>query len=212
MISVRSIARAAIPTALVVFVFGFPGSPAAAAPSVHLNWGFQLSAGPDSCPPGDLVVNVKQRVLNDVDSGVAGNFWAFDDFVRGIQVVKIGASTYCATVKYQGQFTTIAGTAPGGTEAVGAGVIGTFEGGYVTTAFTATLLTTPGARIRGSIGTFDYLCDAAGNCPGYVDWATLYFTDVSGFDLAWWGWVYHAGSNGSWVNSVDGNSGNITGN
>jgi hypothetical protein len=55
--------------------------PATAAPSEHLNWGSALSSGPDSCPSGNLVINVKQRVLNDVDSGVAGNFWAFDDFV-----------------------------------------------------------------------------------------------------------------------------------
>ena len=38
-------------------------------------------------------------------------------------------------------------------------------------------------------------------------------TTTSGFDVgAWWGWVYHAGSNGSWVNAVSGNSGDITAN
>ena len=186
-------------------------TPAAAAPSEHLNWGSNLSSGPDSCPPGILVINVKQRVLNDVDSGAGANYWAFDDFVRNIQVVRIG-DTYCATVKYQGQFTTIAGTAPGGTGLVDAGVIGTFEGGYVSPAFTATLVSNPSQRAMGSIGTFDYQCNPAGICPGYVDWTALYFASISGFDFAWWGWVYHAGNNGSWVNSVDGNSGNITGN
>jgi hypothetical protein len=64
----------------------------------------------------------------------------------------------------------------------------------------------------GSIGTFDYKCDAFGNCPGYANWTEFYFTAISGFDLAWWGWVYHAGDNGSWVNSIFRNSGNITGN
>src|SRR3989442_5839792 len=114
--------------------------PATAAPSEHLNWGSPLSSGPDSCPPGNLVINVKQLVLRDVDSGVAGNFWAFDDFVRSIQVVEIGPSTFCATAKYQGQFSTIAGPAPGrnGTTVV-AGVVDTFEVGTVSTVFTSTL-------------------------------------------------------------------------
>ena len=199
-------------TVVVSLIILAASPPAAAAPSEHLNWGSSLSSGPDSCPSGNLVINVKQRVLNDVDSGVGGNNWAFDDFVRNIQVVEIAAGTFCATVKYQGQFTSIAGTAPAGTGTVDAGVIGTFEGGYVSTAFTATLVSNPAKRTMGSIGTFDYQCDTAGKCPEYVDWTTLYFTAVSGFDLAWWGWVYHAGNNGSWVNSIDSNSGNITGN
>ncbi len=209
----RSVRSFVLVSALIVSLMAAGSStPVAAGPSEHLNWGMQLSGGPDSCPQGKLVITVKQRVLNDVDSGVGGNNWAFDDYVRSIQVVELVSGTYCATVKYQGQFTTIAGTAPGGTGEVGEGVIGTFEGGYVSTFFTAALLSDPIQRTKGSIGTFDYHCDEAGNCPGHVDWTTLYFTAVSGFDLAWWGWVYHAGNNGSWVNSVDGNTGNITGN
>ncbi len=197
---------------IVPFMTTYASLPATAAPSEHLNWGFQLSSGPDSCPPGNLVINLKQRVLRDVDSGVGGNFWAFDDFVRSIQVVEISPSTFCATVKYQGQFSTIAGTAPAGTGSVGAGVFGAFEGGYVSTVFTATLLSNPSQRTMGSIGTFDYMCDASGHCPGYANWTAFYFTAISGFDLAWWGWVYHAGDNGSWVNLIFRNSGNITGN
>jgi hypothetical protein len=43
-------------------------------------------------------------------------------------------------------------------------------------------------------------------------WRSDYFTGVSGFAFdEWWGWVYHAGNNGSWVNAIDGNEGNITG-
>ena len=110
-------------------------TPAAAAPSQHLNWGSNLSSGSDSCPPGSLVINVKQRVLNDIDSGEQANYWAFDDFVRSIQVVEVSAGAFCATVKYQGQFTTVEGPAPGKTDAVGVGVVGTFEGGYVSTIF-----------------------------------------------------------------------------
>ncbi len=183
-----------------------------AAPGEHLNWGAQLHTGASACPSGPLVINVVEKVLNDDDSGVAGNAWALDDFVRQIQVVDTGGGTFCATVSYQGSFTTFAGISPGGTGVVGAGVVGTFEGGYASTLFSATLKSTPGARVRGSIGTFDYRCDAAFNCPGFVDWTTLYFDNVSGFGLAWWGWTYHAGNNGSWVNAISGNSGDITGN
>lgn len=182
------------------------------APNEHLNWGAQLNSGSSACPNGNLVINVVQKIINDNDSGVAGNAWAYDDFVRQITVVETVPGTFCATVKYQGNFTTIAGPSPGNTAVVGDGVVGTFQGGYVSTVFTGTLLVIPVARARGSIGTFDYACDTAFNCPGYVDWTTLFFSSTSGFDLSWWGWVYHAGNNGSWTNAVTGNSGDITGN
>ncbi len=186
---------------------------ALASPSEHLNWGSQINRA--QCPKGPVVIRVTQKVTNDFDSGTSGNNWALDDYVRHISVIKTGTGTYCATASYQGNFTTLAGPSPqnatsGGT--VGAGVIGTFQGGYIATSFTGTLLSSPKARTRGSIGTFDYECDTDPSCPGYVDWTTLYFSSTSGFSLDWWGWIYHAGNNGSWVNSSSGNSGDITGN
>jgi len=199
-------------TALIVLFVLRAVPPVFAGPSEHLNWGQQLNSGPSECPSGPPVINVVQKVINDDDSGVAGNAWALDDFVRQIKVVDTGGGTFCATVSYQGSFTTFAGPSPGNTGTVADGVVGTFEGGYVSTLFSATVKAAPHARVRGSIGTFDYMCDNAFNCPGFVDWTTLYFDGVSGFDLAWWGWVYHAGNNGSWVNAISGNSGDITGN
>jgi hypothetical protein len=127
--------------------------------------------------------------------------------------VQTAPDTFCATVSYQGSFTTMAGASPGAGytgSTVAAGVVGTFQGGYVSTSFTGTLKST--VRTRESIGTFDYLCDSSGSCPGFVLWPTLFFDGLSGFDIgAWWGWVYHAGNNGSWVNAITGNSGDITG-
>jgi hypothetical protein len=188
--------------------------PSAAFSAEHLDWGAQLHSGPSSCPSGPLVVNVVQKVVNSVDSGTTRPVWAFDDYVRQIQVVDTG-SGFCATVKYQGTFSSLTGDSPGAAYnlggTIGDGVVGTFQGGYVSTLFTGTLKAN--VRSKGSIGTFDYNCDAAGNCPGFVSWPTLFFDNLSGFDIgAWWGWVYHAGSNGSWVNAVTGNSGDITGN
>jgi len=204
--------RSLLLLSLLIPVLSVP--PAFGGPSEHLNWGAALHSGPAACPSGSVVINVVQKVVNDIDSGTAGNYWAVDDFVRQIQVVETTPGTFCASVKYQGSFTTVAGPSPGASYTsgtVGDGVVGTFEGGYVSTHFPGSLKS--GVRTKGSIGTFDYGCDpATGNCPNYQDWRDLFFTSTTGFDLAWWGWVYHAGNNGSWTNSADGNSGDITGN
>jgi len=202
----RNLSLVRVAVCLLIPVVGF------AAPHEHLNWGSQTSQA--QCGPGPLVINVVQKVVNDDDSGVGGNAWAKDDFVRQIQVVQTGVGTFCATVSYQGTFTTLAGLSPQNTGTIAAGVLGAFQGGYISN-FTATLSANPTARRQGNIGTYDYQCDGSFNCPGYVDWTTLYFNNGAGaaVDFGWWGWVYHAGNNGSWVNEIapPGNSGDITG-
>lgn len=207
----RSVARA-------LFALSLPAS-AWAAPAEHLDWGAAVNGA--ACPAGTLVINVVQKVVNSVDSGTTRPVWAFDDYVRQIQVVQVGPASFCATVAYQGSFTSVAGDSPGASYnlggSVGGGVVGTFQGGYVSTAFTAILKATPDRRTKGSIAPDDHGCDASGSCPGALFWGDLYFEagSVSGFDLAWWGWVYHAGNNGSWQNACPecgGNSGDITGN
>ncbi|KKT57249.1 MAG: hypothetical protein UW81_C0023G0002 [Candidatus Giovannonibacteria bacterium GW2011_GWC2_44_9] len=181
-----------------------------------LDWGQALHSGPSACPDGGvLVVNITQKVINSVDSGTTRPVWAFEDYVRHIRVIDTG-SEFCATVQYEGNFTSIAGDSPGAAYTGGEisdGVVGTFQGGYVSTLFTGDLK--PGVRGRGSIGTYDYNCDDFGNCPGFVSWPDVFFDNLAGFDIgAWWGWIYHAGNNGSWQNacpSCGGNSGDITG-
>ncbi len=184
-------------------------SVAFAAPE-KLNFGKQLNAA--QCDPnsGKLVINVVQNITNDIDSGVAGNYWAYDNYNRHIQVRQTGTDQFCASVRYQGSFTTNAGPSPQNTGTVTAGVTGTFEGGY-TAAITGTLKTVPGASTRGNIGTFNYACTVAGDCPGYVSWLGLYFDPGFSFGYTWWGWIYHGGDNGTWVNATDppGNSGDI---
>ena len=152
------------------------------------------------------VINVNQRILNSADSGVAGNYWANDDYYRQIDVWQQDDGSFCAIVKYEGRFVTFAGPSPNGTGTVDAGIAGIFYGGYRTVNFKATLA--PTVATHGSIGTYDYQCDVSGTCPGFVDWTTLYFKDVSGFDLAWWGWQYTLGMTG--IGFLDGNHGNIT--
>ncbi|HEY6042341.1 MAG TPA: hypothetical protein VIX58_09430, partial [Anaerolineae bacterium] len=88
--------------------------------------------------------------------------------------------------------------------------------GYRTTVFTGTLNPNPAKPVKGQIGTFDYGClptDTGGHdtCPGLFSWVGTYFTSTSGFDQAWWGWIYSTDYNGTWVNAISGNLGDITG-
>jgi hypothetical protein len=185
--------------------------PLAQAAPAHLDFRKQLSAKQCKTDGAKKIIEVAQKIVNDADSGVAGNAWAMDAYHRHIEVWQLPDNSFCAITKYDGKFVTLAGASPQNTGTVTAGVKGTFEGGYRSTIFIGTLLATPLKSTHGYIGTFNYQCDTSFNCPGYVDWTTFYFSSTAGFDLAWWGWIYHAGHLGTWVNSVDGNSGDITG-
>lgn len=183
-------------------------SPAAFAAPDRLNFGAQLNAA--LCNPGGkLVINVVQRVINDADSAVGGTYWAMDDLSRQIQVWQTGDNTFCATVRYQGSWVTLGGPSPQNGTILNAGITGTMEGGY-TAPITGTLKTNPAASTRGNIGTLDLRCDSNGNCLGAAFWADLYFDPGFSFDQPFWGWIYHGGSNGTWVNASTGNSGDIT--
>ncbi len=178
------------------------------AAAEHLNWGSQINAG--QCPKvGKPVVNVVQKVVNDVDSGQAGNYWAFDNLTRQIQVWATSTTgEYCAEVSYQGKFDSQAGQiSPGNTGTLNGSEDGTFQGGYNAT-INGTLLTTPLWKTRGSVGTTDYQCDLSGTCLGYVSWIGQYFNAGYGFDYNWWEWIYR-NDNHVWVNSINGNSGDV---
>lgn len=180
----------------------------AAAPK--LNWEAQLK--PSLCgASGKPIISVHQKVLNDVDSGTGGNNWAFDNYEREIKVWRLSSSTYCATVAYEGRFQGVAGEkSPGNTAVLTGNERGSFEGGY-RAIITGALLASPLWPTHGSVGTTDYKCkitDSAGACPGYVSWVNRYFSST-GFDYSWWGWIYHGGRYGTWVNAVSGNIGDI---
>jgi hypothetical protein len=214
-------------TIAVVAGFLFMSGQTIAGPANNLNWGYQLNASETACPSGDKVLNVVRKVINSLDSGTGANdngfvWWAYIDYVQQIQVIETEPGVFCATVKSQGSFESVGGDGPGCVEnsncgtpegRLESGVVGTFQGG-MTLSFEGTF--NPGSmRTRGSIGTLDHNCDAstAQGCdgPGFSAWLDEYFTGVSNKSYDWWGWVYHAGNNGSWVNKTDGNEGNITG-
>jgi hypothetical protein len=192
-------------------LLSFLALPAVAAPSNHTNFGANLNASQCNSN-GSPVLNITFKVTKDADSGTLGNVWAFDNYNKKVQVWPQSDGTFCAVVKYEGKFVTLAGPSPqaattGGT--VGAGVTGTFEGGYIA-SFDGTL--NSGLKTKGNIGTFNFDCDTSYNCPGLFDWVSVYFSGNSYFNQPYWAWNYHGSKNGSWVNASTGNSGDITGN
>ena len=190
----------------VLLVLGLTSRAEAAPKHATLNWGTNINGA--ACEKiGPPVINVTGKILHDVDSGLAGN-WALDEINRSIQVWLQTDGNYCAIVRNSGQFDAQAGvTSPGTTGVLTGDEDGTFEGGY-TLIIDGVLATTPTLKTKGNIGTIDYQCNLAGTCPGYVSWLTQYFSTVNTYDYSWWGWIYH-GVQDSWVNSSDGNTGDV---
>ncbi len=165
---------------------------------VSADFAEQLDA--DACGHGHLVINVMYRILNDDDSGYGGNAWAVDVIHRHVRVWKDEAGAFCGVARDEGTFVTRAGASPDDTTTIAAGIRGELEGGYRTTHFTGTL--NANVRTHGDIGTYDFACDGHFNCPGYFSWRQHFFAATTGFDLAWWGWRYHAGDHGTWIDAI----------
>jgi hypothetical protein len=159
------------------------------------------------------VVDVHYTLINDADSGFAGNTWANDTVQRQLGIWKQADGSFCAQIADHGKFVTYAGASPGGTSTVPAGVKGDIDGGYITSNIQGSFDSSKPAH--GDLGTFDLMCDQAGNCPGSaVSWKS-YFTSVTSADeFSQWGWIYRAGKNGTWLNQDDvaaADSGDISG-
>ena len=186
------------------------GSALASPPT--LNWGTEVNAG-ECETKGSPVVNVTHKVVDSVDPGVAG-YWASEDYNRRIQLWDQGGGVYCAIVSYQGHFTGVAGQqSPYNTEPLDGDEDGAFQGGY-RMIISGDLLTEPSWPTRGPVDTVDYECTTpvgfAVDCPGAVNWIDQYFEPGYAYEYEWWGWIYHGGRHGTWVNSSDGNAGDIT--
>ena len=168
---------------------------------------------------GNPVINVIQKVENDVDSGFGSNayfpgeanYWNVEGYMRHIKVWSTGKDSWCAIVTYEnGDFNAFyKQTGPGGIGFIGADVNGRMSGGYRAT-FNGTLLSSPLWSTTGNVGVFNYDCDLHANCPGRISWLEQYFgPGYSNFDQPWWGWKYVAGTHGTWINASTGSSGNI---
>lgn len=90
------------------------------------NFGKYVNA---SACSGTLVINVTSAVTKDADSGFAG-YWAYDNYRKQVQVWQTAPGSFCVLARYEGQFTTVAGSSPAGTSTVAAGHTGTMTGGY----------------------------------------------------------------------------------
>lgn len=216
--------RSATLTAALLAITGggiLASAPAIAGPGNHLDWGQSLTASETACPAGDKIVSVVQKVVNALDSGTGLNtydtkWWATIEYIQHINIVQTAPGEFCATVKSQGSFESVGGDGPGNTGDLAPGIVGTFQGGWTNT-FTGDFNNPSGLRTKGNIGTLDPFCDPAvanGGCTGgatFSRYLSYYFSNVSNKALPWWGWVYHAGDNGSWVNAASGNEGDITG-
>jgi hypothetical protein len=150
------------------------------------------------CGNGKLVLSVSYRVVNDVDTGVRGNNWAFDTYNRTVRVWRRAPGRFCSASTYDGEFSSIAGPSPGGKWQLPAGIRGTFKGSSVTTFRGG--FTPGGAQIRGFLGSKDFACSSAdpkGQCGGTWDWLGVYFTSVSRFKYLRYTFAYHATENGT---------------
>jgi len=197
-----AIAAMAVPAA----AFAAPGDPV-------LNKG-DISALQCRNDHAKQIVNVHYTLVNDYDSGYAGNAWANDTITRQLRIWKTKTSeTYCAQVRDTGSFVTFAGTSPSGLSTVTAGINGRMSGGYVTNYFTGAFA--PTMATNGNLGTFDLQCTDASNCPGARPSYKSYFSSTSGDTLAQWGWIYKAQKkHGTWLNQDDttaATSGDISG-
>lgn len=191
-----------------------------------------LSCGPNAVK-GNQLINITENVINDADSGQAGNYWGLDAFTRTIKVWNLGSDSYCAVVSYNGTFAAQAGQkSPGSTTTTGGILtgdeVGTIKGGYVA-QFTATLDITDPANwpLSGKVNqgnAVNYACviaaDGSATCPGVVDWTIKYFDNADAtFNENPWGWTYvgkdvstapdHGTPDGVWHNFSTGNSGDI---
>jgi hypothetical protein len=162
------------------------------------------------CGSGRLVLSVRYHVVDDVDTGRRGNNWALDTYDRAVRVWRTSVHEYCAASTFEGAFTSLAGTSPGGKTTIPAGIRGTFKGRSSTTFHGALK---PRARsTRGSLGTKDFQCTSAdrkGACAGTFDWLNAYFTSTDqfrSFAYVRYEFGYHAteAGKGTWTDRLEG--------
>ena len=164
----------------------------------------------------ELLVNVHFTVVNDFDSGFAGNAWANDSIDRQLQIWQLDDGTFCARVSDHGKFVTFAGASPSGASTVAAGIKA------VSSRAATSLRSSPGRlprRCRRTATSAPSTWRAPTPTTARVHPTVRacstpsYFSSTSGAGLAQWGWIYRAGKHGTWLNQDDvaaADSGDIT--
>jgi hypothetical protein len=147
------------------------------------------------------LVDVTFTLTNYADSGYIGA-WALDTVNRHLRIWRVSPGQFCAQIADDGStFVTLAGYGPTGLSYLPAGIKGTFDGGYIISGIGAKFV--PRYHTSGDLGTFDAKCDAFENCKGsYPSWVS-YFDHLKTGGFASWGWIYDAGSHGTWLDQDD---------
>lgn len=139
------------------------------------------------CGKGTPAIAVSYGVQHDVDTGVRGNVWASVGYTRTVRVWRTAPTRYCSVSSYDGTFSSLAGTSPGGKWQLPAGIGGSFTGSSTTTF--RGKLTLHGPR-RGFLGVKDF-------AAGTWEWMNDYFTNVTQFQYARYSFQYRATENGT---------------
>lgn len=173
-----------------------------------------LQSGTKECKRiGEPVINIDQKIVNDVDEGIAGSYWAYDAYDQHIQVWKQGDNTYCAELSMDGQYDAQPGkTSPGNKQSL---LTGREDGSLHADnriIIHGNLKSEPEWPTTGVVDTQDYQCDLSGNCPGEENnqWYTKYFENIQQGDPTTerFEWTYRNGDT-VWINSSESNSGDI---
>lgn len=160
------------------------------------------------CGTGKLVLNLRYSVANDIDTGLRGNNWAFDSYVRTVRVWRKSLSRFCAVSTYDGTFMSIAGASPGGDATIPAGIRGTFKGSSVVTF--RGVMRFGVSPLRVDLGAKDFSCTSdakKGQCPGTYDWLKASFMSADNFrsfKYVRYTFTYHAtdGGKGTFSDSL----------
>ena len=190
-------------TAVVVTLLGLlfvSGAPPAAAATPQ----------PDSCRQDKpLVVDGTLTIDNVTDVGSGGHVWALDKITERVRVWEIGPRLFCVKREADVTWISYAGISPAGTGTISAGVTGTAHGSKylrVNGPFT------PNYPTSGNIGHFDAQCQPDGNCAGIEPRiVTLYFPHFVHLDFGWFDYLVTSAGRGTWHQTPDGDTGDITG-
>jgi hypothetical protein len=169
-----------------------------------------ITLKPDSCSTaGPEVVDVTLTVENLADLASDGHVWALDDYVEHVQVWRTGQKLYCVRREAVGTWVSFAGVSPAGTGTISAGLTGTLHGvRYLRLSGEFD----PAYPTSGYIGVFDAQCGADGSCSGPEPrMSLLYFPRIYNIDFGWYDFVATSDADGTWHQSPDGDTGDITG-
>ena len=161
----------------------------------------------------DKVVDVTRHIVNVDDYGTDGHIWALDTYAERIRIWRVGqvgSHQFCIHFDDGGTFRSFAGVSPNSTGTVSDGVTGTWSGtieAYLTADFA------PTAPTGGDLGTIEANCDQAASCAVDVPYPnTMYFGgSLQHVRYTTFGATFDGGAHGTWVQSLDSSTGDITG-